>query len=1207
MNRPVSIVTLFLLTLLGSQSSLAEKLGISIKVMPTIEEISFPDGYAVYVSPDVNQAPTKRVPGPTAARVAAYAEIPSGRLFLSDWSYERKQKGLSYFWIFLPNSEVHNPVGKSPVPPPLAVTLEALENIKLLPPQVVFPPMGYTVYSGPNNALKPLNVIPEDEEYESISAAAYLKTPMGRLYLRADGLESLRKGGKPEWIYIPGVSDLPEFQLPATAGSVTEEEAGGMELFERGERLRALPALIAEYEGLKNGEEWRGGGVLRQAYNYLFCIGWSFADIGDFAQAETALIWHTKIAESHWGPYDRRGGLVPKSNLCEFYRSIGNVGKEMSLRQKAFELHATGNYEGPEEDEEEAGNGSPSEVTGDSYRQALKALKSFVEFSGNDDIRCYQMFLEVVRLSIRHGKLSEAERFTADLEEVLACIDRAEDAMGMGPGLQWEGRLVLAEWALRRGEAAEAAEIATGIEEHPEHVMLAARIALANRNAAQCIKVLESELPRLAFTDAIPARQILQAAYHDSKRMGDLARVTDDLARIQVERTSQVMGFSSEEQRVRFMKQLRPISGWLESGNTEGIARAALRFKGLTLDAALQEAETRLISKDPNVQALQTQLKETRQEAHVALRQMEAAEPNPNAEARYNKAAAEIDRLEGLLSRELACTGLIRDALRRNPEEITKGLPPNRCVIDFVLTDRHVSGLAYEPIYLAIRYSAEGLALHVCGAAAEIDKKVSELRALIETKKSSDDVVRKSLTAMRSDLFGDLLDGRGQGTTLLVSPDGSLNFLPFAALMDNEGVALVTQYDLGVITSAREGLAPVRPWKIGKGLLIGNPAYNKMDPASEGPKRRVTSQRGVDFSRMRFGDLPGAEAEARMIDQCLKAAGRESSLLTSTAATEAAFRNAPPADLVHIATHGALLRPEGLPGEEQIVLGQMTHSIVAFTGANPTLAEWALGQGGAPDNDGILSADEFARMDLGGVHMLVLSACETGLGGSVAGEGVMGLRRGIHQAGVANLVSTLWEIDDAGTVEVMDRFYKRILLSDEAPLTALASTQRELLALWRAEKPLAETVNLICPFTVSISPGRAERRPAPLVETPIQISPLLEHRVEPAASRSGQPSTAADELPQMEGERYPATRLRALDPAEVAALDFAAVRYAINEMFARHGATFPKPEIGAVFAKYQWYQPRNGVTFDEIEAQSFSPLERANLKILGEHRENVRR
>ena len=1199
MNLPISISIFLLMAWFGCPSCLAAESGIPVKALPAIEELSFPDGYAVYASPDVNQAPTKRVPGPATVRVAAYVEIPSGRLFLSDWSYERRRKGQSHFWIFLPRlSEPETGASSG------AVALKAVENITLLPTQIISPPMGYTVFRGPDTALKPLKVVTEEEESEEITAAAFVKTLMGRMYLTADGLKKLRSGAPAEWIYIPGVSNLPEFQVPATAERIVGEE-GGMELFERGERLRALPSLVEEYEELKNGEEWRGGGVLRPAYNYLFCIGWSFASIGDFAQAETALLWHADVAESWWGPYDRRGGLVPKSNLCEFYRSIGNVGKEMSLRQEAFELHAMANNEG--EGEEDAGNVTPSEKARNAYRYSLEALKSFVDFAGNEQIQCYRMFLEIVRLSVRHGKLAEAERFTADLKEVLACIDGAEDAMGMGPGLNEEGRLVLAEWALRRGEPAEAAKILAGVKEARDDLMLEARIALASGDTSQCIKLLEPALPTLDFRDAIPARQVLQAAYHDAKRMDDLILVTEQLAGIQVERTSQVLGFSSEEQRVRFMKQLRPLSGWLESGNTAGIARAALRFKGLTLDAALQEADARLVSKDPKIRALQTQLEGTRLEAHVALRLMEAAERDPKTEARYAKAAAEIDRLEGLLSRELASTGLVRDALRRDPEEITRGLHPERCVVDFVLADRHVAGLTYEPIYLAIRYSADGIAMHVCGTAAGIDRKVSELRALIENMKAGDDVVRKSLTEMRTLLFGNLLDGRGQGSTLLVSPDGSLNFLPFAALMDGDGVALVTQYDLGLITSAREGLAPVKPWKVGKGLLIGHPAYDTMDASSVGAKRRVTGQRGVDFSRMKFGDLPGAEAEAHMIDQCLKAAGRESSILTNTAATEAAFRNAPPADLVHIATHGALLRPEGLPGEEQIVLGQMTHGIVAFAGANPTLADWARGQGGAPEKDGILSADEFARMDLGGVHTLVLSACETGLGGSVAGEGVMGLRRGIHQAGVANLVSTLWEIDDAATVEVMERFYQRILQSDEAPLRAMAATQRELFALWRAGKPLAETVNHVSPFTISISPGRAQRRLMPLVESSIPVSPCSESRVESAAIRSGHPSAAADEVPQMEGERYPATRLRALTPEYVSDMDFGEVRYAINEMFARHGATFPKPEISAVFANYRWYQPKAGATFDDIEARSFSPVERANLKVLSDHRDRVKR
>jgi outer membrane protein assembly factor BamD (BamD/ComL family) len=90
------------------------------------------------------------------------------------------------------------------------------------------------------------------------------------------------------------------------------------------------------------------------------------------------------------------------------------------------------------------------------------------------------------------------------------------------------------------------------------------------------------------------------------------------------------------------------------------------------------------------------------------------------------------------------------------------------------------------------------------------------------------------------------------------------------------------------------------------------------------------------------------------------------------------------------------------------------------------------------------------------------------------------------------------------------------------------------------------------------------------------------------------------------GERYPQTRQRLLTMADVAALSSAQLRYAINEMYARHGATFPsQPPIEAQFRKFSWYHPNPMLTFEQIE-DSFSQIERDNLALLGQVREMKR-
>jgi CHAT domain-containing protein len=95
--------------------------------------------------------------------------------------------------------------------------------------------------------------------------------------------------------------------------------------------------------------------------------------------------------------------------------------------------------------------------------------------------------------------------------------------------------------------------------------------------------------------------------------------------------------------------------------------------------------------------------------------------------------------------------------------------------------------------------------------------------------------------------------------------------------------------------------------------------------------------------------------------------------------------------------------------------------------------------------NGILTAQEVAWLDLGGCELVVLSACQTGLGASRSGEGMMSLRRSFEQAGARAVISSLWRVRDDSTRELMVRFYER-RWSGEGNLAALRGAQLERLA-----------------------------------------------------------------------------------------------------------------------------------------------------------------
>ncbi len=102
--------------------------------------------------------------------------------------------------------------------------------------------------------------------------------------------------------------------------------------------------------------------------------------------------------------------------------------------------------------------------------------------------------------------------------------------------------------------------------------------------------------------------------------------------------------------------------------------------------------------------------------------------------------------------------------------------------------------------------------------------------------------------------------------------------------------------------------------------------------------------------------------------------------------------------------------------------------------------------------DGILTALEAAGLDLWGTQMVVLSACETGVGKVTEGDGVHGLRRALVIAGAESLVMSLWQVDDRATRELMAGFYRR-LEQGEGRAEALRQVQLQMLRSPRTSHP----------------------------------------------------------------------------------------------------------------------------------------------------------
>ena len=199
--------------------------------------------------------------------------------------------------------------------------------------------------------------------------------------------------------------------------------------------------------------------------------------------------------------------------------------------------------------------------------------------------------------------------------------------------------------------------------------------------------------------------------------------------------------------------------------------------------------------------------------------------------------------------------------------------------------------------------------------------------------------------------------------------------------------------------------------------------------------------------------LPQTKVEVEQIGDELNNAQWNFNILTGEKGTEESFKslNGKKFKALHISTHGFYYTPEEVEDTHYEFLQfnnpiasaedkALTRSGLIMAGANHILEGEEL-----PDNveDGILTAKEIADIDLHGLDLVVLSACQTGLGDISQGEGVFGLQRGFKKAGANSILMSLWEVDDKATQILMTQFYKN-LLSGQSKRQALLSAQKHL-------------------------------------------------------------------------------------------------------------------------------------------------------------------
>jgi tetratricopeptide (TPR) repeat protein len=486
-------------------------------------------------------------------------------------------------------------------------------------------------------------------------------------------------------------------------------------------------------------------------------------------------------------------------------------------------------------------------------------------------------------------------------------------------------------------------------------------------------------------------------------------------------------------------------------------ATTILQRKGRVLDAMSDSIEALRRAASPQDSALFDQLKDIRsQQARLVFGGLQRTTP-AEYQSQIRDLAERAEKLEDEISRR-------SDKFRAEYQPVTlaavqSAIPAGTTLIEFY-SYHPFNAKSARPAeafgqarYVAYVLRRQGEAQWVdLGEAASIDRAVTALRQALGSPNRAD--VRQLARALDEKVMRPVRKLVGDIRTLLLSPDGALNLIPFGALVDEQKRYLIENYSFMYLTSGRDllRLQAHTPSQQGP-VVVANPLFDLGNSAivnNQTADQGTESRRSIDFTMRSFDPLPGAAAEAKALGAILP----EAKILTGAQATEAEIKQVRGPLILHVATHGFFLEDRKSatpdrsgPGLEEGAAG-LKQTQDALT-ENPLLRAGLILAGikqnqSGPGEDGVLTALEAAGLDLWGTKLVMLSACDTGLGEVKNGDGVYGLRRALALGGSESQVMGLWKVADKATRELMVGYYTG-LQRGEGRSEALRNVQLQML------------------------------------------------------------------------------------------------------------------------------------------------------------------
>jgi tetratricopeptide (TPR) repeat protein len=502
--------------------------------------------------------------------------------------------------------------------------------------------------------------------------------------------------------------------------------------------------------------------------------------------------------------------------------------------------------------------------------------------------------------------------------------------------------------------------------------------------------------------------------------------------------------------------------------NSQEISRVVFSTKSQVTDCIMARHRSVVQETEPGIVALGDSLKRAR----FALSNLYVKGPDdkqPGAfKLKLQTATAEKERLEAELARSSASFAQEQALRDVSASDVSEALPQGAVLVEYAKYYHCRSFKDTKPSYLAIVLKkGSSPSVFPLGDAAAIDTAVLYYRQQFRDGQNVNQTVYASVSDNLFSLvwrpFAALVKN---ASTVFIAPDGDLSLVSFAGLLDDDRKYLIEKYPIHYLASGRDLIRMQDKAPSGSGLLaMGDPDFERLSqsaPAASISVPLVLAAFNLRSScealnKLRVAALPGTRREVESVVMQWKRSGAEAALACfDSGATEECFKQqAPGKRVIHLATHGFYISEECKPIRS---LHALQESLESSVGENPFLQSGFLLAGanrhgnGANEpggDDGIVTAEAVAAMNLQGTDLVVLSACETGLGAVKSGEGVYGLRRAFQVAGARTVISALWPIDDKATAEFMGRLFAA---KDETIAQTMQSTALNRLASLRAAR-----------------------------------------------------------------------------------------------------------------------------------------------------------